>query len=95
MSRQTELYELRKVLASGTNEIEVPEKDVENARSALKTIIDEASGYGFTEADVIRAALRPVFRKEKGCDCYTCKARRIDLGMEKYEGSSKVHVPVD
>ena len=57
--------------------------DVQNARRTLQVLCQEAAEYGLTTADVIRAVLRPGLEKKRGCDCPTCKARRIGSDEEK------------
>jgi hypothetical protein len=48
----------------------------DTVRGMLESMFKEAAEYGFTEADVVRAVLRPVFQRKAGCNCYVCAARR-------------------
>ena len=46
----------------------------------LPLIVSEASRYGLTEADVVRALLRPLLAPRRHCNCWSCRTRRGDLG---------------
>lgn len=76
MSHKTEIIEIRDVAKKFASNGKVPTSAADSARYLLKSIREEALEHGFTEADVIRAVLRTVFKQEKGCDCYSCAARR-------------------
>ncbi len=56
------ISEVRAIAAMGTTS-EVPYQDTELARKTMQAICQEASTYGLTTADVIRAILKPVFDK--------------------------------
>ncbi len=77
-----EVSELRHVVAQTIGEEAVSSEVAESARYHLDEIRREAAEYGFSDADVIRAVLRPLFRRTKGCDCYTCSARRGEMGED-------------
>ena len=51
-------------------------------RDDIAHMIREASQYGFTEADVVRAVLRPLLDRKRHCDCWSCRARRGELEEE-------------
>lgn len=51
----------------------------DSARDLLDTMRQEAAEHGFSDADVIKAILRPIFKKTRGCSCYSCKARRAEV----------------
>jgi hypothetical protein len=56
------------------------------AQGSLSIMREEAMEHGLTEAEVIKAVLAPLFEKKpKGCDCYTCKARRSESEGERSE----------
>lgn len=76
MSHKTEITEIREVAKKFASNGKVPVSAADSARYLLRNIREEALEHGFTEADVIRAVLRTVFRQERGCDCYSCAARR-------------------
>ena len=52
------------------------------ARDRLETMCQEAVGYGLTTADVVRAVLRSVMERKRGCGCVTCKARRSEVDSD-------------
>jgi len=87
-----EIHELRQTAAQTINtgttfsEVSVP------ARHLLDEIRKEAAEYGFSDAEVVRAVLKPIFKRTKGCDCYTCKARRIEYGENEEEASDQVNI---
>ncbi len=63
----------------------VPDKVIQLARDTVQSMRQEASGYGLTEADVIRAVLLPSFEWKRGCDCPTCQARRAEAEEDQIE----------
>ena len=71
-----ELSKIRKIAAKLATAEDLPAAIGDSARYVLQSMIEEAEEYGFTKAEVIRAIFRPVFRPQKGCDCFACKARR-------------------
>lgn len=79
MRHQVELDEsarLHEIVAlMGKNEL-VSTVVTDTVRGMLESMFKEAAEYGFTEADVVRAMLRPVFQRKVGCNCYVCAARR-------------------
>ena len=89
MEHRTELMEMsevRGVAARFVRDEPLPHGDLQLANDTLQIIRREAAQYGLTEADVVRAILRPVFEKRRGCDCPTCKARRSEAGGENQNG---------
>jgi hypothetical protein len=55
----------------------------ENARESIRTICKEASRFGLTTADVVRAVFRPALGdRASGCYCPPCRSRdrRLELG---------------
>ena len=85
MEHRTELMEMsevRGVAARFVRDEPLPRGDLQVANDTLQIMRKEAARYGLTEADVVRAILRPVFEKKRGCDCPTCKARRTESGGE-------------
>jgi len=60
----------------------VPNDAAENARGTFRAICREASRFGLTTADVVRAVFRPALvDRANGCNCPTCRSRssRLDL----------------
>lgn len=57
----------------------------ESARNALWSLLQGASKYGLTYADVIRSILNPVFKPRRRCDCPTCTFRRGELEPDTSE----------
>ncbi len=68
--------EVRLTVAQLARQEDVTEARVRAARDAFWNICRRGREYGLTQADVVRAILRPVFQRTRGCDCPTCKARR-------------------
>lgn len=73
-----EISELRATIKQVVHGQPVPDKVMQQARGRFQTMCQEAAGYEFTGADVIRAVLSPSFDRKRGCDCPTCKARRAE-----------------
>ncbi len=74
-----EVSEVRLTVAQLVRQVDVEEDRVQAARDAFWTICHHGEEYGLTHADVVRAILRPVFQRRRGCDCPTCKARRGEM----------------
>lgn len=94
MEHQTELMEMSEVrgmVARFVRDEPAPYGDLQLANDTIQTMRQEAAKYGLTAADVVRAILRPVFEKRRGCDCPTCKARRSEVRGEE---SKRVNTPV-
>ncbi len=77
--RLMEISEIHAIVARVVREEPVSRDVVEAARNTVQTLCREAEEYGLTTADVVRAVLHPVFERFRGCDCWTCKARRDEL----------------
>lgn len=95
MKQKSELKELRDVASRYVSDREVSPSAADTARYLLTTMRREAVEKGFTEADVVRAVLKTVFREEKGCDCYSCKARRAESDEYRNDGPSRVGIGVE
>ena len=95
MNHIDELSKIRKIAANLATAKDVPPAIGDSARYVLQSMIEEAEDHGFTKAEVIRAMFRPVFRPQKGCDCFTCKARRdaasCDNRVELVQAIRTVH----
>ena len=79
MLRQTELMQVsdvRGIVSHLVREELVSQAVVENARDTVLAMLQQGAENGLTPAEIIRAALAPVFEKRRGCDCPTCGARR-------------------
>ena len=74
--------EIRGTIARVVREDPVPEDVGRAARESLWATLQEASLYGLTQADVLKAVLRPAFEKRRGCDCPACKHRRLEAGSK-------------
>ncbi len=68
--------ELRQVAAETIADAVSSHHIVDSARHELTKMREEAAEFGFSDADVIRAVMTPLFKKAKGCECYSCKSRR-------------------
>lgn len=75
-SQRMEISAVRSTIKQIIHGQPVPDNVIQLARDTVQSMRQEASGYGLTEADVIRAVLLPTFERHRGCDCPTCKARR-------------------
>ena len=73
-----EISELRATIKQVVHGQPVPDKVMQQAQGRFQTMCQEAAGYEFTGADVIRPGLSPSFERKRGCDCPTCKARRAE-----------------
>ncbi len=94
MEHQTKLMEMsevRGIVARLVRDEPAPYGDVQVANDTIQTMRQEAAKYGLTAADVVRAILRPVFEKKRGCDCPTCKGRRTEVHGED---AKRVSTPV-
>ena len=90
MAEQIKLYEvstLREAVATAF----IHSDAYDSARSLLNMMRREAAEHGFTDADVIRAVLRPIFHRVRGCDHYTCKARHGDALQDQGALTRQVH----
>ena len=54
---------------------------VDVARDTLEAMRQEAAKHGLTDADVVRAVLRPVFQMKRGCECHSCRSRRAEASV--------------
>ena len=69
---------------------------IEVVRETLEAMLKEAAEHGFTEADVTRAILTPVFQRKAGCDCHSCRTRRSNAGDDIEEkGTSQLPMRID
>ncbi len=82
-SQRMEISAVRATIKQLVHGQPVPDKVIQLARDTVQSMCQEASGYGLTEADVIRAVLLPSLERERGCDCPTCKARRAEVEEEQ------------
>ena len=77
-TRQIEILEVRAIGRQFVSGQPVPQKATQLAQDTIQTMFREGTRCGLTEADVIKAILQPVFDKKRGCDCPTCKVRRVE-----------------
>ena len=70
-----EISELRATIKQVVHGQPVPDKVMQQAQGRFQTMCQEAAGYEFTEADVIRAVLSPSFQRKRGCDCQAHEGR--------------------
>ena len=89
---ENEIRELRQTASQTINTSDVPSDVSLSAQHLLDEIRKEAAEHGFSDAEVVRAILRPVFKKTKGCDCFTCKARRSESGEYEEEASDQINL---
>ena len=84
MISQNELMEIsdvRQVMAELIKEEHVPQAIVYAAQETVSGMCRDASEFGITNAEVVKAVLRPVFSKRRGCECSSCKSRRSESHM--------------
>jgi hypothetical protein len=77
-----EVTKIRDLAMQVSRDQAVPMDAAENARHSIRTICKEASRFGLTSADVVRALFRPALEERAmGCNCPTCRSRssRLDL----------------
>ncbi len=84
-SQRMEISAVRATIKQVVHGQPVPDEVIQLARDTVQSMRQEASGYGFTEADVIRAVLLPSFERHRGCECPTCKARRVEAEEDQIE----------
>ena len=84
-SQRMEISAVRATIKQLVHGQPVPETVIQLARDTVQSMRQEASGYGLTEADVIRAVLSPSFERARGCDCPTCKARRAEAEEDQID----------
>ena len=77
-----EISELRATIKQVVQGQPVPDKVMQQARGRFQTMCQEAAGYEFTEADLIRAVLSPSFdvlspsfERKRGCGCQAHEGR--------------------
>ena len=88
--KHKEVTAIRKVMALTMTDAPLADSQVQTARNLLDEMRAEAKEQGLSDADVIRAVLRPASRTQQGCDCWTCKARRQELGQNEVNTYQKV-----
>ena len=91
-SEHNDVYAIREFAALFVSGEPISTEVISSTRRILDVVRHEAAEYGFTDADVIRAVLRPVFQLKKGCDCYTCKARREEIKKNQIESFQQAYV---
>jgi len=69
-----EMSEFRGIVARFVRDEPAPYSDLQVANETIQTMCQEAAEYGLTAVDVVRAILRPVFEKKRGCDCPTLQS---------------------
>ena len=83
--QRMEISEVRAAIKQLVHGQPVPDEVIQLARDTVQSMRQRASGYGLTEADVIRAVLLPSFERQRGCDCPPCKARRAEAEEDQIE----------
>lgn len=79
-----EVTKLRDLVLQVSRDQAVSKDDAENARHSLRTICKEASRFGLTTADVVRAVFRPALEgRAMGCNCPTCRSRCSRLELDE------------
>ena len=78
-AKYKEATAIRKVMFLIMTDVPLADSLEESARNLLDEMRSEAKEQGISDADVVRAVMRPVFRTQRGSDCWTCKARREEL----------------
>ena len=82
---------IREVAALFMTGAAVSTEAVNSGRNLLNTLRSDASEYGFSDAEIVRAALQPVFQTKRGCGCYTCKTRRQEIVTSRVKRYERVH----
>ena len=88
--KHKEATAIRKMMALTMTDVPLADSLVDSARILLDDLKSEAKEQGISDADVVRAVMRPVFRTQRGSDCWTCKARREELGQKEVNIYQKV-----
>jgi len=78
-----EVTRIRDLALQVSRDQAVPSDAAESARDTIRTICKEASKFGLTTADVVRALFRPALEdRANGCNCPTCRSRSSRLNLE-------------
>ena len=81
------ILKIRETLGNLMRQKSVSPDATEAARVALLSMLEEASEYGLTSADVIRSVFSPVFGDPPGCYCPSCRSRRSQAHLDNLEGA--------
>lgn len=75
-----EVTRVRDLAIQVSREQAISSDAAEDARATIRTICREASRFGLTTADVVRAVFRPALAdRASGCNCPTCRSRSSRL----------------
>ncbi|MFQ6028892.1 MAG: hypothetical protein ACE5Q6_15520 [Dehalococcoidia bacterium] len=77
-TRTINISEMRSIVARLVNDQPVPETVKNAAQQNFRSLVQAATAHGLSEAEVVRSLLLPVFDKHRGCDCPTCRWRRVE-----------------
>ena len=91
-TEDNEIRELRQTASQTINTGDISPDVSLSAQHLLDEIRKEAAEHGFSDAEVVRAILRPIFKKTKGCDCFTYKTRRSEYGEYEEEASDQINL---
>lgn len=71
-----DVSDIRGIAALVVSEASVPHSLVETARDTVSDMRRNGAEHGLSERDIITALLKPVFAKNRGCDCWSCHSRK-------------------
>ncbi len=72
-----EVTKVRDLVLQVSRDRSISDDAAADARNTFRSICKEASKYGLTTADVVRAVFRPALEGQTvGCNCVTCRSRR-------------------
>lgn len=78
-----EISKVRDLVLQVSRDQSVSDDAAEDARGTIRSICKEASKFGLTTADVVRAVFRPALEdRGLGCNCPTCRSRRERLEQD-------------
>ncbi len=79
-----QVTKVRDLVLQVSRDRSISDDAAEDARDTFRSICKEASKYGLTTADVVRAVFRPALEGPPiGCSCVTCRSRRDRPGPEQ------------
>ena len=79
-----EVTKVRYLVSQVSRDLSISDDAAADARDTFRNICKEASKFGLTIADVVRAVFRPALEGQAvGCGCVTCRSRRDRPGPEQ------------
>ncbi|MDA0732987.1 MAG: hypothetical protein BZY73_06460 [SAR202 cluster bacterium Casp-Chloro-G3] len=89
-----EVIKIRDIALQVSRDQVVSNDAVEDARLTIRAICKEASKFGLTTADVVRAVFRPALEdRTNACNCPTCRSRSTRLDLDELRPMGDVASP--